>query len=152
MSTPAASLQDQFFPEGECFGCGPRNTAGLRLRSFANGAGAIAEWTPRNIHQAVPGVLCGGIVSTLLDCHTGAALAHAVHGRTGKWPFLEDAPWATAKLDLELVRPTSLALPVTLRAHVTEIGDDEATVEAELHSDGRLRARCCAHWRKVVRR
>lgn len=149
---PDTSLQDLFFPEGRCFGCGPRNPAGLQLRSFADGDRAVARWTPQEHHQAVPGVLCGGIASTLLDCHSGAALAQAVRRRTGRWPFSESEPWATATLDIELLRPAPLADELTLVAHTLSLDDDEAVVEAELHGAGQLRARCCSRWRRVVRR
>lgn len=152
MSTPHTSLQDLYFPDGQCFGCGPKNPAGLMLRSFAEGDRATARWTPRHHHQAVAGVLCGGVVSTLLDCHSGAALAQAVKARTGRWPFGESEPWATTKLDVELLRPTPLGSTLTLSAHAVGLDDDEAVIDAELHSEGRLRARCCSHWRRVVRR
>lgn len=147
--SPPSSIQDRFFPDGACFGCGPKNIRGLRLRSFVEGDLVVATWTPEECHAAVPDVLCGGIVSTLLDCHTGAAMACAVRERTGKWPFLEAAMWATASLSVELRRPTPIRQPLSLSARVTALSDHECSVVAELESGGKLRAECRAVWREV---
>src|SRR5438874_9966673 len=70
------SLQERYAPENTCFGCGPKNEKGLRIRSFARGGEYLAEWTPEPHHQAFPGVLNGGICGALLDCHSNWAACH----------------------------------------------------------------------------
>ena len=40
------SLQDRFAPSNRCFGCGPANDKGLRIKSFAQGDELVCEWTP----------------------------------------------------------------------------------------------------------
>jgi hypothetical protein len=69
------SLQEQYAPRGECFGCGPMNEKGLRIRSFAAGDEVICEWQPETYHEAYPGMLNGGIIGTLMDCHCNWAAA-----------------------------------------------------------------------------
>jgi hypothetical protein len=103
MTAMRASLQDQWIPDSTCFGCGPANANGLRLRSFPSDEGVVAEWHPEPHHNAHPGILCGGVIGTLLDCHTGAALAWALNLRDGTSdatplpnPFAT-APWATSE-------------------------------------------------------
>ena len=64
------SLQERYSPESICFGCGPKNPQGLHIRSFVSGDEVVATWTPEPLYQAFPGVLNGGIVGTLLDCHS----------------------------------------------------------------------------------
>ena len=59
------SLQERYAPNNACFGCGPANAAGLRLKSFVDGDDVVCTWQPDEIHQAFPGVLSGGIVGTL---------------------------------------------------------------------------------------
>jgi hypothetical protein len=70
------SLQEQYAPHSACFGCGPSNPKGLRIRSMLQGDEVIAEWTPEPHHEAFPGVLNGGIIGSLLDCHCNWTAAH----------------------------------------------------------------------------
>src|SRR6476659_1432905 len=63
------SLQEKYAPSNSCWGCGPANREGLRIRSFPKGDEVVAEWTPETKYEAFPGVLNGGIIGTLLDCH-----------------------------------------------------------------------------------
>lgn len=144
------SVQDRYLAEGLCFGCGPANPQGLGLRSFPGAAPGevVAEWHPQPHHQAGTGVLNGGIIGTLMDCHSGAAVASAVQARTGRWPFAESDPWVTAAYEVRLRRPTPIDAPVRLHARVTEIDDDEAVVEVELASGETVRATATARWRR----
>ena len=60
------SLQERFAPRNACFGCGPANERGLRIRSFPTGSSpdsvVVAEWTPETHHEAFHNVLNGGII------------------------------------------------------------------------------------------
>ena len=66
----AQSLQDRFAPHNACFGCGPANEQGLRIKSMVQGDELLARWTPQSHHEAFPGMLNGGIIGALLDCHS----------------------------------------------------------------------------------
>ncbi|MGH9902536.1 MAG: PaaI family thioesterase [Pyrinomonadaceae bacterium] len=133
------SLQEQYAPHNACFGCGPANERGLRVRSFAGGDETIAEWTPEAYHEAFPGVLSGGIIGTLLDCHSNWAAARHLMLRAGA-----DCPPCTVTADysVRLLRPTPTGGPVRLAARVVESTDTSATVEAELTAGGKVRATC----------
>src|SRR2546423_963823 len=72
------SLQERYAPKNICFGCGPANDRGLRIRSFESGDDFVAEWKPEEHHQAFPGVLNGGVFRALLDCHPNLAAALVV--------------------------------------------------------------------------
>jgi len=63
------SLQETYAPDNACFGCGPSNDKGLRIRSFPDGDRVVCRWTPEPHHEAFPGVLNGGIIGAILDCH-----------------------------------------------------------------------------------
>ena len=58
------SLQERYAPANACWGCGPANRDGLRIRSFARGEEVVAEWQPEPRYEAFPGVLNGGIIGT----------------------------------------------------------------------------------------
>ena len=73
-TVPGPSLQSHYSPASRCFGCGPANEQGLRIESHeAEEVGEpgelVAEWRPLPHHLAFEGVLNGGIIGTLLDCH-----------------------------------------------------------------------------------
>ncbi len=135
------SLQERYAPESICFGCGPANADGLHIRSWREGDDAVADWMPSPQHQAFPGVLNGGIIGTLMDCHSNwTAAEHLMRSRGGDHP----PTTVTADFHVKLKRPTPSDRPVHLRARVVESTDDRATVEAELSSGGTVTATCRA--------
>ena len=115
------------------------NEKGLRIRSFADGDELIAEWRAESHHQAFPGVLNGGIIGALLDCHSNWAAAYFLMQRDGK----TEAPCTvTADFHVKLLRPTPSDALITLKARVVESSEDRATVEAELIADGKVCDTC----------
>lgn len=143
------SLQEQLFPDLPCFGCGPSNDKGLRLRSYPAGDDmVVAAFVPWPEHDNGLGYLNGGIISTVLDCHSAAAVTYLAHRRG--WRALGDAPlpYVTAGLDVRYLRPSPLHAEVELRAHVVAATEDEMTAEAELHWEGKVRATATARWKR----
>ena len=134
-----ACLQELYSPRGACFGCGPANPHGLHLRSFVQGTEVIAQWQPDGKYQAFPGMLNGGIIGTLLDCHSNWAAAWHLRqqGRLVQPPCT-----VTAEYAIKLLRPTPLDAPLELVARVVEASADRATIEAVLTSAGKPRATC----------
>ncbi len=133
------SLQDTFAPNSICFGCGPANKKGLQIKSFENGEELIASFTPESFHEAFPGMLNGGIIGSLLDCHSNWTAAWALMKKNG----LSEPPCTvTANYSVKLLRPTPSNQPVQLVARVTEIQDDRATIEAVLRSGDKDCATC----------
>jgi acyl-coenzyme A thioesterase PaaI-like protein len=134
------SLQETYAPHNACFGCGPANEKGLRIRSFAEGEGYLAEWTPAEHHEAFPNVLNGGIIGALLDCHSNWAAAHHLMVKANA----ESPPCTvTADYAIKLTRPTPTNKgPMTLKAKVVDSTDDRATVEATLEAGGKVCATC----------
>ena len=123
------SLQEEFAAESICFGCGPANEKGLHIRSFAEGDEYVAEFHAEPHHQAFPGILNGGIIGALLDCHSNWAAAHHLMKQRGE----EKTPCTvTAEFHVKLLRPTPVDGPIILKARVVESTEDRATVEAEL--------------------
>lgn len=142
------SIQSQFIPDGICYGCGPMNPAGLRLSSYHHNGAVVAEWQPQQHHAAVPGILCGGVIGTLIDCHSGAALAQAVHDSEGAWPWADSPGWVTSSYAVQMVRPTPVAQPVRLVSLSVVLDGDDAEVIVELSSGGKLTATGRATWRR----
>lgn len=133
------SLQDTYAPASICFGCGPANAKGLHIKSFPQGDSVVAEWMPEPYHEAAPGMLNGGIIGTLLDCHCNWTAAwHLMQkSRADHLPCTVTADYA-----ITLKRPTPSNGPVQLRAHVVESSSERAVIEGDLLAGGKLCATC----------
>ena len=133
------SLQEEYAPENACFGCGPANPDGLHIRSFAKNGEVVAEWKPEPKYEAFPGVLCGGIIGTLLDCHCNWTAAYHLMKNAGA-----DRPpcTVTAEYSIKLLRPTPTSGAILLSAHVVDLKGDRATVEGTLKAGGKVCASC----------
>jgi len=135
----AESLQDRYAPHTTCFGCGPANTQGLRIKSRVDGDEVVLDWTAEPHHEAFPGFVSGGIIGVLFDCHCNWTAAYHLMTRAGAPapPFTVTADYA-----VKLRRPTPSAAALRLRARVVESTNDRAVVEATLEADGLERASC----------
>jgi acyl-coenzyme A thioesterase PaaI-like protein len=133
------SLQERYAPANACWGCGPANPDGLRIRSFPRGEEVVAEWKPEPRYEAFPGVLNGGIIGTLLDCHCNWAAAWHLMNKAN-----EERPPCTVTADytIKLLRPTPTDAPVFLLAKIAEFTNDRATVDGTLTAGGKVCATC----------
>jgi acyl-coenzyme A thioesterase PaaI-like protein len=120
------SLQRTYSPQGICFGCGPANPQGLHVESRPDGDALVAVFQPGKHHEAFAGYVSGGIIGTLLDCHSNW---------TAAWTLLRAAGAAT-------LRPAPSDGPLRLRATAVEVKADRAVVEATLEAGGKLCATC----------
>lgn len=127
------NLQDRYAPDNRCFGCGPANEKGLRIKSRVEGEAVVADFRAALHHEAFDGMVCGGIIGTLLDCHMNWTAAWHLMERTGA-----DAPpcTVTAEYSVRMAAPTPSAAAIRLTARVLESSDRKAVVEGELAADG----------------
>ena len=134
------SLQETFAPTSICFGCGPANEKGLKIRSMDSGGDITCEWRPEEYHEAFPGMLNGGIIGTLLDCHCNWTASYSLMKTQG----LATTPCTvTAEYTIKLLRPAPSKKPVHLQARVAEyVKNNRAWVEGELQIDGEVCATC----------
>lgn len=135
----SGALQDRY-PGNHCFGCGPANEQGLQLKSYPSGEAFVARFRPSAEHNAGPEAwLNGGIVATLLDCHSiFAALADA-YEREGR-PFAS-APlvwYVTGSLSVRCQRPAPIEAEVLLVARVRSSAARKTSVECTLSSGGEV--------------
>lgn len=142
------AIQDRLFPGMTCFGCGPANERGLRLKSYDEDGAVVARFMPWSEHDNGVGFLNGGIIGTLLDCHSAAAVMNEADSRG--WEPLGGAslPYVTAGLDVRYRRPAPLRDEVTLYADLTACDESQMTCHVELHHDGKVRAEAEALWKR----
>lgn len=142
MSEPH-DLQNRFAPGNRCYGCGPSNPDGLQIKSIALGnapdSEVILDWTPQQYHLAFEGMLNGGIIGTLLDCHSNWTATWHLMNRDG----LETPPCTvTAEFHVKLKRPTPIDRPVHLSARAVGSDGNWVTVETTMTSDDKVTATC----------
>lgn len=128
-------VQRQYAPNSICFGCGPANEKGLKIDSFQSEEGLVLKFTPSEEHQAFPGMINGGIIGTLLDCHGNWAAAMAI---MGEQKMVHPPCTVTAKYEVKLRRPTPLGVELVILATISELMDDRAKVEMTLTADGKV--------------
>jgi len=130
------SLQERYAPSSVCYGCGPANDQGLKIRSSVEGDSIVARWTPRPYHHAFGGFLSGGVISTILDCHSNWTGAYALMLKTGA-----KAPPATvtSSILVEFLRPTPMEA-LLLEARAKEISGRKVVVESSLKAGGAVTA------------
>ena len=129
------SVQEKHAPSSICFGCGPANEKGLRIKSYRCEKGLEMEFIPKEEHQAFPGMINGGIIGTLLDCHGNwtASIALMDQSKEASPPCT-----VTASYSINLRRPTPLDGIMKVRGEVTEISEDRARVSMTLEVNGNV--------------
>lgn len=132
-------LQDFYAPNSICFGCGPKNEKGLRIKSYVEGDLIKCDWKAQSHHEAFPGMLNGGILGAILDCHSNWTAAYHIMKHLGlERPLCT----VTAEYFIKLKKPTPTFSPITLSAKIVEMEGKKAIVEAELIAGDKVCATC----------
>ncbi|MEZ4845554.1 MAG: PaaI family thioesterase [Bdellovibrionota bacterium] len=133
------SLQDTYAPNGRCFGCGPKNEKGLKIKSFVEGQEVVAEFVPELHHEAFENVLNGGIIGSVLDCHCNWAAAYFIK----QYEMMDSVPCTvTAQYTIKLLRPTPSNQKLHLVARLDKIEKDRAWIKGELRFGEKVGATC----------
>ena len=141
MSNPY--FQDHY-PEdyAHCYGCGYLNQHGLRIQSRWEGDLSVCRFTPREHHIAFPGFVYGGLIASIIDCHsmgTAAAAWMREHGmEIGKDPTDR---FVTGRLEVDYLRPTPMGGALEARSRAEEVGEKKVIVTTELIAGGEVCAR-----------
>ncbi len=134
-------LFQDHMPGNICFGCGQSNHQGLKIKSYWEGDEAVCLWQSEEKYQGWKGLMNGGIIATLVDCHcmcTAMAAAYKAEDRA-----LDSSPeyrYATGTITVKYLKPTSNTKPVELRATVKEIRRKVVVLQCKVLSDGVLTA------------
>lgn len=142
------SIQERLYPDLPCFGCGHGNDKGLQLRSYPADGYVTSMFTPWPEHNNGLGYLNGGIISTVLDCHSAAAVMLEAERRG--WDPLPgaDLSYVTSGLDVRYFRPAPLSETVELRAVIASAEEAVMVAEVELLWDDKVRAQATATWKR----
>ena len=120
-----------------CYGCGSRNAHGHRIKTFWDGDETVTRFTPEPFHTAVPGFVYGGLIASLIDCHSTATAAAAMYRSEGReMDTLPPFRFVTGSLQVSYLKPTPLGGELELRGTVQEIKGRKVIVETTVYADG----------------
>jgi acyl-coenzyme A thioesterase PaaI-like protein len=106
-----------------CFGCGPANPVGLKLKFSWDGVEARASFTPGSFHQGWPGITHGGVIFAVMD----EAMGYVTY-----YLGLE---CVTAKFEARIRDTTPIGQPLTVAASVKSNSKRLITVGAMLRAE-----------------
>jgi len=137
----ALALNEELLQGNDCFGCGPENPEGLRIRVFRDGARTdrlVGRYEPRATAGGFPQIVHGGLQFTVLDCMAGwtvlvlrapARMMPLTRGATTRY---HRPARLGAALDLSAVVTREAASPRDPLAIHTEIRDADGTLLTEI--------------------
>lgn len=137
------AFQDYYEDEhSHCFGCGRLNMHGHRIKSYWDGDEARCVFTPEPYYTASPEYVYGGMIASLIDCHsTGTAAAAAYRAENRSMDSKPPLRFVTASLHVDYLKPTPIGVPLEIRASVQEIKGRKVVVTSTVSANGLLCAR-----------
>ncbi len=126
------SVQEEYAKKSICYGCGPANQKGLRIESFRTENGLDLWFDPMPEHQAFPGVINGGIIGCLFDCHGNWTAAVSIYDKFNLKTFPSTV---TANFSVNLLRPTPYGKMLHCTGRILTLTKNKAEVEVDLFSE-----------------
>jgi acyl-coenzyme A thioesterase PaaI-like protein len=132
------AFQD-YYPENlsHCYGCGSHNKHGHRIRTFWDGDETVTRFAPEPFHTAVPGLVYGGLLASLIDCHSTGTAAAAMYRAEGReMDTLPAFRFVTGSLQVSFLKPTPLGPELEIRGRVREIKGRKVVVDSTVFVGG----------------
>jgi acyl-coenzyme A thioesterase PaaI-like protein len=134
------AFQD-YYPDdlSYCYGCGRLNKDGLQIKSYWDGEESVCIHQPKSCYMAIPGMAYGGLIASLIDCHsTGTAAAAKYRSENREMDSLPPIRFLTASLHVDYLLPTPLDGPIEVRGRVKLIKGRKVVVESKLIAGGQV--------------
>lgn len=121
-----------FGAEQACFGCGPHNERGLKLRFTRQGDEVVTRFLPKADHglEGPPGFLHGGLQATLAD-ELAAWTLIGVRGRMG----------FTSTIDVRLLRPARIGIELVGHGMIAHESERSTIVRVRFEQGGKTTLR-----------
>ncbi|MFZ3129105.1 MAG: PaaI family thioesterase [Rhodoferax sp.] len=134
----------EYYPENvaHCYGCGQLNAHGHQIKTYWEGEETVTRFQPEPYHTAVPGFVYGGLIASLIDCHSTGTAAAAMYRAEGRaMDTLPPFRFVTGSLHVDFLKPTPLSGTIEIRGCVKEIKGRKVIVETTVLVDGVATAR-----------
>ncbi len=142
------AIQDHYPDDvARCYGCGKLNSEGYQLKTYWVDDESVSTFTPAPYHTAVEGFVYGGLIASLIDCHSTGTAAAAAYRQAGREIGSEPGfRFVTGSLHVDYLKPTPLGVPLEIRGTIEEIKGRKVIVRSTLKADGQI----CAKGRVVA--
>jgi len=118
-----------------CYGCGRLNEHGMQIKSTWEGEESVTYYRPMPFHTAVPGYVYGGLIASLIDCHSTGTAAAALYRAEGREMDTEPSyRFLTASLHVDYLKPTPIDCTLEVRGRVKEIKGRKVIVTSSLYT------------------
>ena len=133
-------IQHFYNPEtATCYGCGFNNASGLHIETYWDGEVGHCTFTPRPEHTAFPGFVYGGLIASLIDCHSIGTATAAMYDAAEREPGTgSEITCVTGNLNVSYKKPTPIQADLKLEARIKELTDKKAIVTSELIANGEV--------------
>ena len=116
-----------------CYGCGTLNTHGHQIKTYWDGDETVTKYTPEPYHTAAPGFVYGGLLASLIDCHsTGTAAAASYRFENREMDTAPVLRFVTGSLKVDYLAPTPMGIELEIRGKVVEVTPKKAIIESTL--------------------
>ena len=134
----------EYYPENvsHCYGCGQHNAHGHQIKTYWEGDETVTRFKPEPFHTSVPGYAYGGLIASLIDCHSTGTAAAAMYRSEGReMDTLPPFRFVTGSLHVDYLKPTPLTDMMEIRGRVKEIKGRKVIVETTVLVGGVATAR-----------
>lgn len=120
-----------------CYGCGRLNEKGHQIKSYWDGEESVAHFQPKPEHMAIPGYVYGGLIASLIDCHSTGTAAAAMYRAQGRAMDTEPSfRFLTGSLHVDYLKPTPIDCTLEVRGQVKEIKGRKVIISSSLYARG----------------
>ena len=137
------AFQD-YYPDNvaECYGCGSNNHHGHQIKTHWAGDETATFFTPEPYQTSVPGYAYGGLIASLIDCHSTGTAAAAMYRAEGRdMDSLPPFRFVTGSLHVDYLKPTPIDGVLEIRGRIKEIKGRKVIVESTASANGVVTAR-----------
>lgn len=138
-----SAFQD-LWPLNTCYGCGPSNPDGMHLKTYwsENQEYVLSVYTcDAKYNSGFPGIMFGGTVASLIDCHSiWTAIAFAHKSENKPIEAASGIVYVTKQITVDYISGTPLEQPIYLKSWVEGTPGKKAIITCELGTEERLTA------------
>lgn len=137
------AFQDHY-PENvsHCYGCGSHNAHGHRIKTVWDGEETVTRFRPEPFHTSVPGFAYGGLIASLIDCHSTGTAAAAMYRQAGRdMDSLPPFRFVTGSLHVDFLKLTPIDGELVIRGRIKEIKGRKVVVESTVQAGEVITAR-----------
>jgi len=140
------AFQD-YTPEqfANCYICGWANEKGLKLKTYwkdDRSYETISLFKPLPEHTAIPGVVNGGILASIIDCHCiNTAMAYGYRKEGREMNTEPSIKCMTGSMKIDYLKITPIDHTIEIRGRVKEVNGRKIIVHAEVIADGIITVR-----------